>query len=166
MSRNFIDKDGNGQLVDPTGVDWRLLSRRDFPYTFVQQPGPSNAVGEIRFMFPTEHGVYLHEIPGKGLFDRAGWTFNHGCVRVEKPFEFAEQLLAPDGWDAARVAAVRHSGETTTVFLSKPMPVLLLYWTTEVGDDGRVYFYEDVYDRDEAILNALNLPFRFDLPRS
>ena len=165
-SRNFIIKDRDGRIVDPAGVDWRSLSPRDFPYTLVQQSGPGNALGEIKFMFPNEHGVYLHDTPSKGLFDRAGRTFSHGCVRVEKPFELAEQLLARDGWDAARVAAVRRSGETTTVFLSKPMPVLLLYWTTEVGDDGRVYFYEDVYDRDKGILNALNSPFRFDLPGS
>jgi murein L,D-transpeptidase YcbB/YkuD len=165
-TKNFIVRDRNGQIVDPAGVDWHSLSRSAFPYTLVQQPGQSNALGEIKFMFPNEHGVYLHDTPSKELFGRAERTFSSGCVRVERPFDFAEQLLALDGWDAERVAAARRSGETSTVFLSKPLPVLLLYWTTEVDDDGQVFFYEDVYDRDQAVLRALDSSFRFNLPEA
>jgi L,D-transpeptidase YcbB len=165
-TRNFIVKDRGGQTLDPASVNWGALSRSNFPYTLVQQPGTTNALGGIKFMFPNEHGVYLHDTPSRELFDRAERTFSSGCVRVERPFDFAEQLLAADGWDAERMAATRQSGETSTVFLSKPLPVLLLYWTTEVDDDGQVYFYEDVYDRDRAVLGALNAPFQFNLPDS
>jgi murein L,D-transpeptidase YcbB/YkuD len=87
-------------------------------------------------------------------------------VRVEHPFDFAEVLLGPDGWDAERVQAERMRRETRSVFLSKPMPVLLLYWTAEVGADGQIRFYEDVYERDQNILDALNSPYRVDLPTS
>lgn len=165
-TKSFIVENRNGQTVDPASIDWSPLSQRAFPYTLVQQPGASNALGQIKFMFPNDHGVYLHDTPSKELFDRAERAFSSGCVRVERPFDFAEQLLASDGWDAERVAAQRRSGETSTVFLSKPLPVLLLYWTAEVDDDGRVYFYQDVYDRDKAVLSALNSPFRFNLPES
>ena len=165
-SRNFIVKDRNGNIVDIDSVDWGSLSRGNFPYTLVQQPGTSNALGEIKFMFPNEHAVYLHDTPSKGLFSRAERTFSSGCVRVDKPFEFAEQLLGPDGWDAERVETERQARELRNVFLSKTIPVLLLYWTAEVDDVGVVHFYTDIYERDQAVLGALDADFSFKLPAS
>ena len=163
-SRNFIVKNRSGNVVDIDSVDWDSLSRGNFPYTLVQQPGTSNALGEIKFMFPNEYAVYLHDTPSKGLFSRAERTFSSGCVRVENPFAFAEQLLGPDGWDAERVEAERQTREIRNVFLSQTIPVLLLYWTAEVDDDGVVHFYEDIYERDQAVLNALDADFTFVLP--
>ena len=163
-SRNFIVKNRNGDVVDPATVDWTSLSQRNFPYTLVQQPGTNNALGEIKFMFPNEYAVYLHDTPGKALFGRSARAFSSGCVRVEHPFDFAEVLLGPGGWDAESIQAERMRRETKTVLLSKPMPVLLLYWTVEAGADGQIHFYEDVYERDQAVLDALNAPFRIDLP--
>jgi murein L,D-transpeptidase YcbB/YkuD len=165
-SRNFIVKDRGGKVVDPDSVNWASLSRGNFPYTLVQQPGTSNALGEIKFMFPNEYAVYLHDTPSKSLFSRAERTFSSGCVRVDKPFDFAEQLLGPDGWDAGKIEAERQTREIRTVFLSKTMPVLLLYWTAEVDDNGIVHFYEDVYERDQAVLKALDADFQFNLPAS
>ena len=165
-SRNFIVKDRGGNVVDPGSVNWASLSRGNFPYTLVQQPGTSNALGEIKFMFPNEYAVYLHDTPGKSLFSLAERTFSSGCVRVDKPFDFAAQLLGPDGWDAEKIEAERQTREIRTVFLSESMPVLLLYWTAEVDDDGVVHFYEDVYDRDQAVLRALDADFSFNLPAS
>jgi murein L,D-transpeptidase YcbB/YkuD len=163
---NYVVKDGNGDLVDPAGVDWRSLHRRNFPFTLVQQPGKNNALGEIKFMFPNEHAVYLHDTPAKGLFDRADRTFSSGCVRVEHPFEFAALLLEANGLDAAGIEQLRLGRQTKTVFLEHPLPVLLLYWTAEVGNDGRIRFYEDIYDRDRDVLEALNSPYRVELPAS
>ena len=115
-------------------------------------------------MFPNEYAVYLHDTPGKSLFGQSARTFSSGCVRVEHPFEFAEVLLGPDGWDAERIQAQRMQRETKSVILSKQMPVMLLYWTAEVGADGQIRFYGDVYERDQAILDALNAPFQIDMP--
>jgi len=164
--RNFEVRNRNGDVIDPASIDWSKVTRNSFPYTFVQRPGTNNALGEIKFIFPNQHSVYLHDTPSKSLFSRSGRTFSHGCVRVEHPFDFAEVLLGPDGWDAERVQAERMRRETKSVFLSKPMPVLLLYWTAEVGGDGQIRFYEDVYERDQNILDALNSEFRVDLPTS
>jgi murein L,D-transpeptidase YcbB/YkuD len=163
-NRNFVVKNRDGNIIDPATIDWNALSRRSFPYTLVQQPGTNNALGEIKFMFPNKYAVYLHDTPSKSLFGKSARAFSSGCVRVEHPFDFAEQLLAPDGWDAERVQAERMSREMRSVVLSKPMPVLLLYWTAEVGADGQIHFYEDVYERDQAILDALNAEFRISLP--
>ena len=163
---NYIVKDRNGDVVDPSGIDWDSLGRGNFPYTLVQQPGTGNALGEIKFMFPNEHAVYLHDTPAKGLFDRADRTFSSGCVRVENPFEFAELILQANGLDAAGIQKLRFSRQTKTVFLDRPVPVLLLYWTAEAGRDGRIRFYEDIYDRDRDVLEALNSPYRVELPES
>lgn len=163
---NYIVKDRDGNVVDPAGIDWASLRPGNFPYTLVQQPGRNNALGEIKFMFPNEHAVYLHDTPGKELFNRADRTFSSGCVRVEDPFEFARLLLEPNGMDAEPIEKLRLSRQTKSVFLEQRIPVLLLYWTAEVGRDGRIRFYEDVYERDRAVLDALDSPYRVELPNA
>ena len=163
---DFIVKDRNGDVVETADIDWSALGGRNFPYTLVQQPGTNNALGEVKFMFPNEHAVYLHDTPGKGLFDRAARTFSSGCVRVEHPFRFAELLLEANGMDAASIEELRQSRQMKSVFLKEPIDVLLLYWTAEVGSDGRIHFYEDVYLRDRAVLEALNSPYQVVLPKA
>ena len=115
-------------------------------------------------MFPNEHAVYLHDTPSKYLFGQAERAFSHGCIRVENPFDFAEVLLGKDGWTQEKFQEVLDSRETQTVMLSKPLPVFLLYWTAMVQQDDTVIFYNDVYDRDQAVADALDEPFRLDLP--
>jgi L,D-transpeptidase YcbB len=153
-SRNIELFDQNDMLVDPATVDW---SRRSFPYRFVQRPGADNALGRIKFMFPNEHSVYLHDTPSLDLFDRDSRAFSSGCIRVENPFELAEQLLGARARD--RLDAVVASGRTQTVFLDKPMTVTLLYWTVEPDAEGRVTFLPDVYERDADVIAALAEPF-------
>ena len=157
--RDFDVKNRSGELVDPNSVDWSQVTRGNFGYTFIQRPGPRNALGRVKFIFPNQHSVYLHDTPSKYLFGQDSRAFSHGCIRVENPFDFAEVLLGPDGWDRMRIDALIESRETKTEFLSDPLPVLLLYWTADVGADGVVHFYEDVYERDQRLLDALNTPF-------
>ena len=116
-------------------------------------------------MFPNKFAVYLHDTPSKYLFGKAERAFSHGCIRVENPYEFAEQLLGPD-WDQDKIAATLDTRKITTVSLPKPLPVLLMYWTAIVSKDGEVIFYNDVYERDQNIADALDEPFGFDLPDS
>jgi len=162
--RDFDVKDRNGNIVDPKSIDWSTLSRGNMPYTFVQRPGPNNALGRVKFMFPNKHAVYLHDTPSKYLFGRAKRAFSHGCIRVENPFDFAEILLGSDGWTQNRFNELLESGETRTVFLSQPLPVLLLYWTAEVNKDGIVHFYQDIYDRDQSVADGLDAHFTLDRP--
>jgi len=165
-ARNFDVKDRNGDIIDPAGVDWSQVTRRNFGYTFVQRPGVSNALGEIKFIFPNQHSVYLHDTPSKTLFARAERTFSHGCIRVDRPFDFAEVLLQQDGWNREMIDAEIASRNTRSVFLSQPLPVLLLYWTAAIGEDGQIHFYNDVYERDQKILTALDSPYRVNIPES
>ena len=165
-NRGFDLRDRAGQLVAPASVEWSEVTTGRFPYTLVQRPGPANALGRVKFMFPNEHAVYLHDTPSRYLFDRADRTFSSGCIRVENPFELAEILLGSDGWTQEKFQQVLETGKERTVFLSEPIPVLLLYWTAQASPDGTVSFFPDVYERDAAIVEALGEPFVLDLPAS
>jgi murein L,D-transpeptidase YcbB/YkuD len=163
-TRGFDLLDRNGNRVNPSSVDWSGVTTNSFPYTLVQRPGPANAMGRVKFMFPNPHAVYLHDTPSRYLFDRADRTFSSGCIRIENPFELAEILLGPDGWDQERFSDVLDTKKERTVFLSQPVPVLLLYWTAQASPDGTVSFFPDVYQRDAAIDRALDEPFTLKLP--
>jgi len=154
-SRRIDAFDSRGTIVDPASVDW---SGRNPPYRLVQRPGTDNALGRIKFMFPNEHSVYLHDTPSRDLFDRDSRAFSSGCIRVENPFELAGQLLG-SARARERLETLVAGGKTQTVFLDKPMTVMLLYWTAEVDAAGRVSFFPDVYQRDAAVIAALAEPF-------
>ena len=156
---NVTDRDGN--VIDQSSIDWSQYPGRPFSYMLRQEPGPDNALGQVKFIFPNKHFVYLHDTPSKSLFDRPERTFSSGCIRVEKPFELAELLLDnPKEWNAARIREVIDSKETLRVFLPEPMPVLLLYWTVAADEDGTVHFKQDPYGRDKAIVEGLTGGFR------
>jgi murein L,D-transpeptidase YcbB/YkuD len=121
-----------------------------------QQPGPHNALGLVKFVFPNRYDVYLHDTPAKGLFARARRDFSHGCIRVEKPAELAAFLLAgrPE-WTAERIRAAMDGERTFRVDLPLPVPLFIYYTTAIVRQDGTVEFFDDVYGRDEALQRAL-----------
>jgi murein L,D-transpeptidase YcbB/YkuD len=151
----------DGKPVDPAGIDWSRYPANRFPYLIRQNPGPANALGRVKFMFPNKHLVYLHDTPSRSLFDRDQRAFSSGCIRVENPFELAVLLLGDPQWTEARMADVVASKKTTTVRLNEPVTVILMYWTVNVTADGHLVFKADVYDRDPAVLAGLNKPFSF-----
>lgn len=142
---DVVDRDGN--RLDPSTIDWARLGRNNFPYTLVQRPGPGNELGRIKFLFPNEYGVCMHDTPSKFLFSRDLRAFSHGCVRMENPVDFAAHVLGPEGWTKKQIAARLETDRTHTIALRKPIPVVLVYLTAEV-DEGTVYFYRDIYSRD------------------
>ncbi len=131
-----------------------------------QRPGPTNALGRIKFMFPNEHFVFLHDTPSRDLFNRDERAFSSGCIRVEHPFELAEILLRGDPkWTPRTLERVLKSEKTQTISLPRPVPVLILYLTAIAFDDGREFtFLRDIYDRDAAVLDALNAGFVYSPP--
>jgi len=153
----------SGKIVDPSTIDWATTTK-GFPYMIRQEPGPRNALGRVKFMFPNQYMVYLHDTPSKGLFARTERAFSHGCIRTQNPFDLAELLLDDQGWDRAKIDQVIESRRTTRINLSEPLTVMLLYWTAEADDNGTVYFRKDVYNRDAAIIEGLDEPFRVSLP--
>jgi len=164
VERSFEVRDRDGNNVDPATIDWSNLSINNFPYTLVQRPGPYNAMGQVKFMFPNQYSVYLHDTPSRYLFEREARAFSAGCIRTERPLELAELLLAPQGWDQARIRQTLESRELANVVLETPMPVLLTYFTARVIDDGTLLFFPDIYERDKRIAAGLAAPFSLDLP--
>ena len=148
-----------GTEVDPATVDWQLYPQQAFPYMIRQQPGPANALGRLKVMFPNEHMVYLHDTPSKELFRRSERTFSSGCIRVEEIRQLAVLLLDdPQQWNLATIDAILDSRETRRVSLARPVPIYLAYWTVQVQKDGEVQFKHDPYDRDAIILKVLDQP--------
>jgi murein L,D-transpeptidase YcbB/YkuD len=161
-AKNLRVIDRQGRTVDPARIDWSRYSGRSFPYSFRQDPGPDNALGQIKFMFPNPHFVYLHDTPSKDLFERDVRAFSSGCIRVERPLELAELLLNdPDQWSLEKIRSAVDTRKTQTVTLPAPVPVLLYYWTAQGQADGSVHFKNDVYRRDPAVLKALDGEFKF-----
>lgn len=153
--------DGSGREVDPHSIDWsRYGAKRLPPYQFRQDPGPDNALGLVKIMFPNPYLVYLHDSPSKSLYERDQRTFSSGCIRVQQAMELARLVLDDPAWDASAIDAVVAQGETRTVNLKQPMPVLILYWTAQPRPDGQVIFRSDVYGRDPPLLAALDGEYR------
>jgi len=164
--RNLSVLTPDGQVVNPASINWQAVTAKRFPYILRQQPGPQNAMGQIKFMFPNEHLVYLHDTPSRALFAQSERTFSSGCIRVERPLELAEILLAgQSGWDRAAIDKVLQSKVTKTVRLAKQVPILIMYLTALAEPDGQVHFYRDVYKRDTALLRALDGKFVMDVPQ-
>lgn len=142
--------------IDPAEVDWAELTANNFPYQLVQQPGPSNALGQVKFMFPNQYEVYLHDTPGQYLFNRIERTLSSGCIRIERPFELAERLLAGNSdWDRNRIEQAIEQEEPANAVLENPVPVHLQYWTVWVDSAGRLQIRSDIYGRDRRLIDAL-----------
>lgn len=158
--KNYQIIDHNGQVVDPTRIDWSQITPRFFPYQIKQVPGPNNALGKVKFIFPNPYSIFFHDTPNQALFDRADRGVSSGCIRVADPMRLSELLLKEnDGWDRDKIDQVLATGKTFRVILKERMPVVLLYWTVQVNDDGSVMFREDLYQRDDKVLQALRKPF-------
>jgi len=145
--------------IDPSTIDWNAVSASSFPYRLRQRPGPQNALGQVKFMFPNAHSIYLHDTPSRALFGEAERNFSSGCIRVEHPLDLAAVLLRHnEGWTRERIESTVGSNTEKTVVLPQKVPVHLLYWTAWATADGPVHFRRDVYDRDEAVHSALAAP--------
>jgi murein L,D-transpeptidase YcbB/YkuD len=154
--------DTAGNPVDAAVLDAAGFRGGRFPYQIVQAPGDDNALGRIKFMLPNAHAVYLHDTPSRRLFERTERAFSSGCIRLERPLELAVLLLDDaTNWNAQAIQAAIESGKTRTVPVKRQVPVLILYFTAQVSDDGALRFSPDLYGRDARVLAALGAPFRF-----
>jgi murein L,D-transpeptidase YcbB/YkuD len=151
--------DRQGRRVSSDAIDWSSASARNFPYVLRQPPGPTNALGRVKFIFPNEHTIFLHDTPSQELFTADERTFSSGCIRIERPLELAAILLeGQDDWSPEKITRTVEGGATETVFLDRPLPVLIVYWTVSVGASGDLRFARDVYNLDAPLLRALDAP--------
>lgn len=160
LARNrFRVLDLEGNELPPETVDWHnpgaIMLRQD--------AGPGNALGRVVIRFPNPDYVFLHDTPSQQLFGRGQRAFSSGCVRVEHAVELVGQLLGDAGnVDAGSLQQMLDSGRLRNVKLAQPVPLLMAYWTADVGDDGEPRYRPDVYRHDAAIAGALNRPLRTD----
>jgi len=154
--KHLVILDAQEREVNPGSINWSLYPGRVFPYKIRQRPGPDNPLGRIKILFPNKYLVYLHGTPSMELFEQQERALSSGCIRLEKPFELAEQLLDdPVHWNWESLMRAVESGKTQRIVLPQPITILLLYWTVEVDDQGVVYFKQDPYERDPAVLAGL-----------
>lgn len=146
---------GKYRAVDPSMVDWSSVNARQIQIR--QPPGDDNALGSIKFLFPNEHSVYLHDTPSKSLFSKDVRAFSHGCVRVQNPLDFADVLLAYEGgWSKERLRRMV-GGRESWVNLPKRIPIHLVYFTAVVDDSGELHSLPDIYGYNARVEKALGL---------
>ncbi len=162
--RDYIAKKGfevvtpQGSVVTSGTINDDILQQLSAGKLLVRQkPGPTNALGLVKLMFPNEYNVYLHSTPSPQLFSQSRRDFSHGCIRVEKPAELAAWVLRdkPD-WSLERVRAAMETGkDNVQVNLTNPVPVLILYGTAIVYEDNQVHFFDDIYGYDSELEKVL-----------
>lgn len=147
----------NGNPISPWSVDWSQVSSSNFPFRVRQRPGGANALGQIKFLFPNKHDVYLHDTPSKSLFSRSSRAFSHGCVRVQNPMEFADALMANEP-NISRASLESMIGpKERWVNPEHQIPVHLAYFTLRVDEDGTIHSYGDIYGHNEKLIQAMGL---------
>jgi len=142
--------------IDPNTIDWPKVTSENFNYRFRQEPGPANALGQIKFMFPNRFNVYLHDTPSRELFAKAERAFSSGCIRIEKPIELAIYTLQDNQeWSREKILTSIDNGTERTIPLADPVVIHLLYWTAWAEEDGSIHFRRDLYGRDKRVDEAL-----------
>ncbi|KPK72858.1 hypothetical protein AMJ87_03570 [candidate division WOR_3 bacterium SM23_60] len=142
--------------INPLSIDWSQVTESNFKYSLRQDPGVSNALGRMKFMFPNKYNVYIHDTPAKELFKKTERGFSSGCIRIERPIDLAEYVLREDPrWTKDKIIAAINKGEEQTVRLPNAIPVHLLYWTAWTDNDGNLQLRNDIYDRDSVLYEEL-----------
>jgi L,D-transpeptidase YcbB len=154
----YLDRNGfkvinaKGEVVPSSSINWWTVGQT--PNFGVQQPpGSDNALGELKFLFPNSHDIYMHDTPSRNLFSESTRAFSHGCVRVHNPRDFAAVLL---GWNDAKVVENLDIKDSHSVNLAQKIPVYLTYFTAWPTAEGKIMYYDDIYGRDQTMTNALN----------
>lgn len=149
----FLDDKGR-TLADLSEAN--LLAVRQGKMRIRQRPGPKNSLGNIKFVFPNDDNIYLHDTPARLLFLRGQRDFSHGCIRVQDPVALAKFVLEnkPE-WTDERIQDAMKKGTSSTLRLEEPLPVVIAYITSIARKDGRVYFLPDLYDKDRQLDDAL-----------
>ncbi len=150
--------DGN-ESVDMRSIDWNRFDGGDLPFIFMQKPGPRNYLGFVKFMFPNDLDIYIHDTPESHIFEYEERTMSSGCIRVEKPVELFHALFADEDnnrWSYKQIVKEIIKNREREVGLAEPMPVYILYMTAYADEKGRVHFLPDIYGYDRIMRNYLD----------
>ena len=155
--KRFEVLDGNGKVLDYRKINWQKYSKNYFPFRIRQQVGDDNSLGVLKFNFNNKYGVYMHDTDSRKLFNREGRSLSHGCVRLEKFVQLAQFLIRDDSVRYPKDSLLfdLFLEEQKQVNLRKPIPIYINYFSAEVDRNNGLYFFIDVYGRDEKTLKAL-----------
>ena len=155
--RNMKLLRNDGSELAYSEIDWSVISKDNFPYIVRQDPGPGNALGQVKFMFPNNYNVYIHDTPSKASFAREERDMSSGCVRVENPFDLAVLLLSDSPeWSPLKIRMAMQQDKEQIARLKIPVDVVLIYLTAWTDGRDRIQFRKDVYQKDERVMAALN----------
>lgn len=152
----FDSWDRDATPISQRSVNWDEVDAENFNFRIVEKPGRANSLGKVKFIFPNNNNIYLHDTPADHLFSRSVRNFSHGCIRLEKPKDFATYLLEDKGWTEEKVVSYMNKNEPSTVVLSEKIPVFIVYWTAWVDEkNGMLNLRDDVYYYDRKQMDQL-----------
>ncbi len=157
-SKGFQVVDASQQVITSGAVTPEVLAQLRSGKLFIRQnPGPKNSLGLVKFIFPNSYNVYMHDTPEQSFFNQSRRDFSHGCIRLGQPADLAVWVLRdnPGRWDMAKVRAALNGSPNQQVNLAKPIPVMIVYATVIVSEDGLVHFYDDIYGHDATLEKIL-----------
>ncbi|WP_169714462.1 L,D-transpeptidase family protein [Algoriphagus antarcticus] len=149
--KNMEVVNGSGEVVKASKIN---LSKEE-GYRVRQKPGGDNSLGLVKFMFPNEYNIYIHDTPARSLFEKETRALSHGCIRIQNPEQFAKILLHDKSWTDEKIKEAMNQENEEVVELDRKIPVVILYMTFWADKDGKANFRSDVYDRDQGLLKAL-----------
>ncbi len=148
--------DGRGRVVPRGNIDFGSYSDKNFPFRLRQKPSGDNALGIVKFIFPNDWNIYLHDTPSKSLFSNSSRAYSHGCIRVADPRDLAAALLSKQTDDPAGLfQRAVDSGKETWIHLEPELPVHLVYFTAYPDSTGKIRYYPDIYGRDTRLYAAI-----------
>lgn len=151
--KNMEVVSSSGEVVDPQKINW--IRNEANNYRIRQKPGQGNSLGLVKFMFPNDYNIYIHDTPARGLFERETRALSHGCIRIQYPDQFAQALLQDDQWTSDKIQEAMHLDREEVVNLNREVPVTLLYLTFWADSNGKAHFRPDIYKRDTEVLKAM-----------
>jgi L,D-transpeptidase YcbB len=153
---NFDVLDRNGRIQDLSAIDWKKYNRNNFPFTLRQREGTENSLGILKFIFDNPFAVFLHDTNAKRLFKNKKRAFSHGCIRLEKAYEFSHYLIGGNRTKLSPKTLDKYMGEKkrVTINLSHPVPIYIRYLTCDVKNN-ELLFFDDVYKKDKALIHTL-----------
>jgi L,D-transpeptidase YcbB len=151
LENNNMEAFSGKNVIDPNSINWNKYEN-SVPFDFRQKPGKDNALGKMKFMFPNNYHIYLHDTPAKGLFGDNKRAFSHGCIRVENPKKLAIYLLKNQTvWNEQKIDEVLETDTQTGIKVNPFMPVYIAYFTAWVDANGQLNFRNDLYNLDSKL---------------
>ena len=155
LTKNNMEVLSGEHIVNASRINWKKYEK-NIPFTIRQKPGKDNALGKMKFLFPNNFSIYLHDTPTKSLFNRTKRDFSHGCIRVENPMKLALYFLKNNKeWNQVKIDSILTTGKEFDISIKPTIPVYIAYFTAWVDNQGNLNFRNDIYDLDAALAKEI-----------